>query len=92
MSAPESGHRNSSGTASAAAHASERAGEAWPGGGGGGAAEADDLDEGEHGALLLPPPPPAAALMVRWNGSFQRRGRAAPMDRESFSLAAGNDG
>ena len=71
MSAPEIGHRNSSGTASAA-HASERAGEAGPGG------AADDLDEGEHGVL---PPPPPAALMARWNGSFQRRGRAAPMDR-----------
>jgi hypothetical protein len=72
MSAPEIGHRNSSGTASAA-HASDRAGEAGPG------AAANDLDEGEHGAL--PPPPPPAALMERWNGSFQRRGRAAPMDR-----------
>ena len=60
---------NSSGTASAA-HASERAGEA-------GAGAADDLDEegdGEHGVLV---PPPAAL----WNGSFQRRGRAAPMGR-----------
>jgi hypothetical protein len=33
---------------------------------------ADDLNEGEHGALV-----------VRWNGSFQRRGRAAPMERRT---------
>ena len=66
ISAPEIGHRNSSGTASAA-HASDRAGDA-------GAGAADDLDDGEHGALVPP-------LAARWNGSFQRRGSAAPMGR-----------
>jgi hypothetical protein len=70
ISAPEIGHTNSGGTASSSAHAADRAGE-------NGAPAADDLldGDGEVGALLPP---------LRWNGSFQRLGRAAPMDRRGW--------